>query len=322
MRLHIYSMKEKTYKKILDFFELRESFQTEWHPLNQESTLDEEAHFSIFLLDIHVANSQWLNERLKKLKRLGAHDQNFYFILYNKESTNPSDIEKVKEDLKNSLSKNIVNPLIDTIALAAYEAFTNKDSRFAYFDEEWHTIKQVEEGDEDNLIRFNNYLGKNQVNKILKMWLESPFLLIWKNNDLTNFLTYKVPSVIIDKLEERYQFNLIEADSYDEFVKLQRDAEIISLTSVELHEKNLLPNQFLVTKLKDISNKNYLFFDESIYRLVKLPVEKIMEECNLVFIDERGYPKPKAKITNWAEEFARLSGLEKVLERLGECMQR
>jgi hypothetical protein len=325
MRLHIYSLKEATYESFLSFIDQSLPFETHWYPLNEDVVVEENPHFSIFLLGIQNANSSWLKQHIEKLKTVGAHDRNFHFVLHNKEATpRPSDIAVVVEDLRKSLSEILVNPMIDAISIRAHEAFIQGESRFLYFDDtlnEHRTIQQLETGDGNDFLYFHQYIGKKQVQKVLEEWSESPFLLFWKNRDLKTLLVYDVPDVVVSSLGEHYKFNLIIANSKDEFLKVQQDKQIISITSTDYDERtDLLPNQFLLSKTFK-SSYNKLYFDEEVYELVQLPVEKIIEKDNLVFLDAKGYPKPKSKIKDWNIEIANLSGLKTVIKKVGACIQ-
>ncbi|RLL43933.1 hypothetical protein D8M04_13605 [Oceanobacillus piezotolerans] len=326
MRLHIYSLQETTYESFLSFIDQSLPFKIHWYPLNEEVTVEGIPHFSIFLLSIQGANSIWLMQHIEKLKNMGAHDQNFYFVLYNKESApRQSDIELVVEDLHNNLSEMLVKPMIDTISIRAYDAFVQGESRFLYFDDilnEHRTIKQLETSDSADYLNFQKYIGKRQVEIILEEWSRSPFLLFWKKSNLKTLLVYDVPEVVVSSLLMHYNFNLITASNEDEFLKIQQDKEIISITSTDHDEAtDLLPNQFILSNSCTKSTGNKLYFNEEVYTFAKLPVENIIEKEDLVFLDAKGYPKPKSKIKDWDTEIANISGLKTVINRVGACIQ-
>lgn len=322
MRLHIYSLQETIYESFLYFIDQSLPFETHWYPLNEDVIVEENPHFSIFLLSIQNANSSWLKQHIEKLKSIGAHDRNFYFVLHNKEAApRPSDIAIVIEDLRKSLSEILVNPMINPISIRAHQAFVQGESRFLYFDDtlnEHRTLKQLETGDAKDLLYFHQYIGKKQVEKVLEEWSESPFLLFWKNSNLKTLLIYNVPDIVVSGLGEYHKFNLITANNNDEFLKIQQDKQIISITSTDYDEvTDLLPNQFLLSKTFSRSSYNKLYFDEEVHTLAKLPVKKIIEKDDLVFLDAKGYPKPKSKIKDWNLEIANLSGLENIIKRVG-----
>ncbi|MDF0728889.1 hypothetical protein PY093_19950 [Cytobacillus sp. S13-E01] len=324
MRLHIYSLQKATYNNFLSFIDQSLPFETYWLPLNEDIVGEEIAHFSIFLLDIQNANSIWLKKQIERLKFMGAHDNNFYFVLHNKEAApRQSDIELVVKDLRESLSEILVDPKIHKISLRAYEAFVQGDSRFLYFDDilnEHRTIKQLETGDTNDYLCFQRFIGKKQVEKVLKEWSESPFLLFWKNSNLKSLLVFNVPDIVLNSLSELYKFNLIIANNEVEFLKIKQDKDIISITSVNYYEgAELPPNHFLLSKSYGNSTGNKLYFDEELYALAKLPIDKI-KEMDIVFLDVKGYPKPKNKIKDWNLEIANLSGLDTVIKRVGVCI--
>lgn len=325
MRLHIYAPQIDIYENFLSFIDQNEAFEPQYYSISIQKDIEEIPHFSIFLLNAQSANSIWLKQHIHDLKTYGAHDQNFYFVIYNKEIAKVNDIQLVVEDLKKSLSETVANPKIDVISLAANEAFKKSDSRFMYFDENLNnnrTIKQIEVGNADDYLFFRKYIGKDKLEHALEEWANSPYLLFWKNENVKTVVTYKVPEVIIAALSAKYKFSLIDARNIEEFSKLQQDQEIISLTmtaddlNIDLKERQfILGNDF---KLKD---SNYLYFDEEKYVLSKLPLEKILERENLVILDSKGYPKPKTKIKNWKQEIFNLSGLENVINRVGACIE-
>jgi hypothetical protein len=326
MRINIYSLQKETYESFLSFIDQSLPFETQWYPLNEDVVVEEIPHFSIFLLSIHNANSSWLKEHIEHLKGMGAHDRNFYFVLHNKEAApRSSDISVVIEDLQKSFSKSLVNPTVHPISIRAYEAFIQEDNRFMYFDDTLHehrTIKQLKTGDANDYLTFQRYIGKEHVDKILEEWSNSPFLLFWKNSDTTTLLVYDVPNVVINSLNKSYNINLITVNNEAEFLKLQQDKQIISLTSKESYETNdLLPNQFILSKSFSRSAGTKLYFDEDVYALEDLPVKEIIGNNNLVFCDAKGYPKQKSKIKDWDRELANLSGLTNVIKKIGECIQ-
>ncbi len=325
MRLHIYSLQEETYNSFLSFMDQSLPFEAYWFPLNEDGMVEDIPHFSIFLLSIQNANSIWLKQHIEQLKIMGAHDRNFYFVLHNKEAApRPSDIAVVVEDLRKSLSETLLNPMIDQISIRAYEAFVQGNSRFLYFDDTLHehrTIKQLEKGNANDYLCFQHYIGKKQVEMVLEEWSKSPFLLFWKNSNVKTLLFYDVPDVVVSSLSEQFNFQVITANNKEEFLKLQQDKEIISMTTDDYPEGfDLPPNQFLLSKSFCGSKSNKLYFNEEVYELAKLPVPKIIEK-DLVFLDTKGYPKPKSKIIDWNLEIAKLSGLNTVIKRVGECIQ-
>jgi hypothetical protein len=325
MRLHIYAPQIDIYEKFLSFIDQNEVFEPYFYSLSIENDVEEIPHFSIFLLNAQSANSIWVKQRIHELKTCGAHDQNFYFVIYNKETAKFSDIQLVVEDIEKSLIETIENPKIDVISLAVHEAFKNGDSRFMYFDENLsdnRTIKQIESGTANDYLFFRKYIGKDLVEKVLEDWTNSPYLLFWKNGKAKTLVTYKVPQIIIEVLNAEYKFSLIDAQNVNEFSKLQQDREIISLTMANyILNDNLKDQQFVLGNDINRKDSNYLYFDEEKYRLSKLPIEKILEKEDLVIRDIKGYPKPKTKVKDWKTEITNLSGLINVINRIGVCLE-
>lgn len=324
MRLHIYAPQINIYKNFLSFIDKNEVFEPYFYSLSVENEVIDIPHFSIFLLNAQSANSIWVKKRIHELKSCGAHDQNFYFVIYNKETVKVSDIQLVIEDIKKSLDETIENPKIDVSSIAAYEAFKNNDFRFLYFDEnvnENRTIKQLEVGNTNDYLSFRKYIGKDLIEKVLEDWSNSPYLLFWKE-EVKTLVTYKIPQVILDVLNDEYDFNLIDARNVEEFSKLQQDRDIISLTMVgNLINNSLNDQQFVLGNDFTEENSNYLYFDEAVYELSKLPTEKILEKEDLVIFDAKGYPKPKTRVKNWKKEIYDLSGLVNVINRIGVCLE-
>lgn len=322
VRIHIYSLQKSIADDFQDFINIQDTFEVAWYPLNEETELGDTPHFALFLLNIQNANSLWLKQQVTKLKVLGAHDQNFYFVIYNKESApKPKDILIVIEDLKKSLKDVLVSPAIDAISLKAHKAYVEEDIRFLYFDEyldEHRTIKQLQVGEVDDFLQFQQYIGKRVVEQTIEKWSVSPYLLFWKNEQVTTFVTYEVPKYLIGELQEQYRFTHIQAESLEQFNQLKSDKEIISIRKTNEHYP-LQQNEFVLSRLN--KGQNVLYFNEEIYELLKLPLEKNQQRKDLVFKDAKGYPKPKTKIRDWYAELKTASGVTNVIKELGVKMK-
>lgn len=322
VKLHIYSLQKSIADDFQDFINIQDTFEVAWYPLNEETELDNTPHFALFLLNIQNANSFWLKQQVAKLKELGAHDQNFYFVIYNKESApKPRDILLVIEDLKKSLADVLLSPAIDAISLKAHKAYAEEDVRFLYFDEyldEHRTIKQLQLGDADDFLQFQQYIGKRAVEQTVGKWSVSPYLLFWKNEQVATVVTYEVPTYLIEALQEQYHFTHLQAESLEQFNQLKSDKEIISIRKTDEHYP-LQQNEFVLSHLN--KGQNVLYFDEAIYELLKLPLEKIKQHKELVFKDAKGYSKPKTKIQDWYTELKTASGFTNVVKELGVKMK-
>ncbi|OCS92488.1 hypothetical protein [Caryophanon latum] len=320
MKISLYAAQKAIADDFIDFVGSEFSFEYEWKPLNEESKVGTVPHFSLFLLSLQSANSLWLKERVKQLLELGAHDQSIYFILMNKETVSKkSDIELVITDLSNQLSNYLVNPQIDVISLKVFKAFNEKEERFMYYDfalEEYRTIKQIVVGDADDFQDFLNYHGQGQVLNRLQIWSKSPYLLFWKNDEVSTVVTYSVPNIITDKLQQLARIQVIETKTLDEFNMLKQDQQVISLRYVAEDEINeqLASNEFLFGKSK--TNPQIQYFDEEVYTLKKLPKDKLAQMVDLVFLDSKGYPKPKNKIQNWGAELENISGFTQLINEV------
>ena len=297
------------------------NFEYKWQPLNEESEVESTPHFSLFLLSLQNANSSWLKERVKQLIEQGAHHQSMYFVLMNKETiSKTSEVELVVSDLYKQLASCIANPQIDVISLKTFKAFSEKEERFMYYDfslEEYRTIKQLMIGDVDDFQAFLNYHGQAQVSKRLQIWFESPYLLFWKNEQVSTIVSYKVPTVILEKLQQTFNTQLITAQTIDEFTALKQDRQVISLQYVledEINEQTA-SDMFLIGTSK--TNPNIHYFDEQVFELKKLPTEKLYQIEELVFLDVKGYPKPKTKVKDWHAEIENISGFTALIKNIG-----
>ncbi|MFS0876086.1 hypothetical protein [Solibacillus isronensis] len=321
MKIKLYSTQKAIADDFINFVGDEFNFEYEWQPLNVESEVDSTPHFSLFLISLQSANSLWLKERVKQLLQLGAHHQSIYFVLMNKEIiSKKSDIELVVTDLHKQLSSYMANPQIDVISLKAFKAFVGKEERFMYYDfllEEYRTIKQLMIGDVNDFQAFLNYHGQAQVKNRLQVWSQSPYLLFWKNDKVPTIVSYNVPKVILDKLQEIAKIQLREAKTLDEFTTIKQDQQVISLQYVLEDEINEQPvsNTFLIGKTN--SNSNVHYFDEQVYELKKLPTDKLLQIKELVFLDEKGYPKSKSKIKDWHAEIDYISGFTQLINNIG-----
>lgn len=321
LKITLYSTQMAVANDFIDFVGDEFDFDYEWQPLNDQNEANSTPHFSIFLLSLQSANSSWLKERIKQLLQLGAHHQSIYFVLMNKETiSKKSDIELVVSDLQKQLAHYIANPQIDVISLKAYKAFMEKEERFMYYDfslEEYRTIKQLLVGGVEEAEAFQNYHSQRQLIKRLQVWSESPYLLFWKNEEVPTILSYNVPIVILEKLQQTFNVQLVKAQTLDEYTTLKQDQQIISLQYLLDNEINEQPaNQtFLIS---DSKNKPYThYFDEKVYELKKLPTDKLLQIEELVFLDEKGYPKPKTKIKDWDAEIENISGFTQLINNIG-----
>lgn len=321
LKIMLYSTQKEIADDFIKFTGDEFNFEYEWQPLNEQSEIDAAPHFSLFLLNLQSANGLWLKERVQQLLQLGAHNQSMYFVLMNKEIiAKKSDVELVVTDLHKQLSSYIANPQIDVISLKAFKAFAEKEERFMYYDfslAEYRTIKQVMLGDVDDFQAFLNYQGQAQVLKRLQVWSESPYLLFWKNEKVSTIMSYKVPKVILEKLQQINNVQLMEAKTFDEFTMLKQDQQVISLQYVLEEEINepLIDNTILIGKNK--TNPYLHYFDEQVYELKKLPKEKLYQIEELVFLDEKGYPKPKSKIKDLDAEIEYTSGFTDLIKNIG-----
>lgn len=321
LKISLYAAQKAIADNFVDFVGSECSFEYEWHPLNEESLVDTAPHYSLFLLSLQNANSLWLKERVKQLLELGAHHQSIYFVLMNKETVSKkSDMGLVISDLNNGLSNYIANPQIDIISLKAFKAFNEKDERFMYYDfslEEYRTIKQLMVGNIYDFQAFLNYHGQAQVLERLQTWSQSPYLLFWKNEQVSTVVTYSVPNVITNKLHQCAKVQLIETKKLDEFNILKQDQQVISIQYVEEDEITEQPpsNAFVIGKSK--TNPYIHYFNEEIYALKKLSKDKILKIEELVFLDQKGYPKPKTKVQNWDVEIENISGFTQLIHNIG-----
>lgn len=322
LKINLYAAQKATAEEFLNFIGNEFNFEYEWLPLNEESIVDDIPHFSIFLLSLQNANSLWLKERVKKLLDVGAHNQSIYFVLMNKEAiSKKSDVELVVTDLSKYLSSNLTNPQIDVISLKAFKAFNENEERFIYFDYslgEHRTIKQLTDGNLDDFQDFQNYHGQAEVVKRLQEWSQNAHLLFWKNSQLTTVVAHNVPKVILDKLQQLIKVQLIEIEKLGDFEILKQDKQVISLQYIDddlVVEQPVSSNAFVIGKYK--SNPHIEYFDEEIYRLKNLPKDKLIQIENLVFLDQKGYPKPKKKIQDWDTEIENISGFTQLMHKIG-----
>lgn len=323
LKINLYASQKAIAEDFINFVGDEFNFEYGWNPLNNESEVDSTPHFSLFLLNLQSANSSWLKERVKKLLQLGVHHQSMYFVLIDKEIiSKKSDIELVIADLSKELSNYIENPQIDIISLKAHKALNEKEEKFMYYDfslEEYRTIKQLMIGDVDDFQAFLNYYGQSQVLKKLQFWMQSPYLLFLKNNEISTVVSYKVPKVILEKLNQVAKIHLLEAETLDEFTALKQDQQVISLQYIteDEYDEQLTNSTYLISNKKTNLKSNFHYFDEEIYELKKLPTDKLLQIEELVFFDEKGYPKPKIKVKDWNIEIENISGFTHLINEIG-----
>lgn len=321
LKIMLYSTQMGVANDFIDFIGDEFDFDYEWQPLNEQSEVDSTPHFSLFLLSLQSANSSWLKERVKQLLQLGAHHQSMYFVLINKETiSKKSDIELVVSDLHKQLANYIANPQIEVISLKAFKAFVEKEERFMYYDfllEEYHTIKQLMIGSVDDFQAFLNYHGQALVMKRLQVWYESPYLLFWKNEQVPTIVSYNVPKTILEKLQQTFKVQLMKAQTLDEFTTLKQDQHVISLQYVLEDEISEQPSNNTILIGNSKKNPYIHYFDEKLFELKKLPTDRLYQIEGLVFLDKKGYPKPKSKIKDWHAEIENISGFTDVINNIG-----
>lgn len=294
------------------------NFDYQWQSLNEENIKETTPHFSIFLLNLQNANNVWLKNQVKRLIEFGAHDQSMYFLLVDKETiSKKNEIELVKSDLFSQLSKIITNPKIDLISLQAIKAFYKKEERFLYFDsslEEYRTIKQILLGNNDDLQNFHDYHGKENVSIRLQFWAENNYLPLWKRENEKIILSYNVPEIILEEIIQYDNVYLLKIQTLDDFLLLSQDHQVVSLQYVINQEvsQDLNENTLYIGNNNEDSDIHY--FDETIYRLKRLPNEHLRQKDELVFVDEKGYPKPKTRVKDWSKEIDRVSGITRIIE--------
>lgn len=321
MKVNIYSTTKTISDDFIEFVADINQFDYQWKPINKITKMEAKPHFSIFLLNLQSAASSWMIERINELIQLGAHHQSLYFVLIDKEVVSKSsDIELVVLDLQAQLSKYIENPQIDVISLKAFKAFKENNEKFLYYDtsvDQHRTIKQLAKGDTEDFQTFIQYHGQLNVINKLQLWAECRYLLFWKNITRQALLTYNVPQVIIQRVQQLGDIHHIKAETLQEFTLLKQDHQFISLHYISNHEnfEESSGTNFLIGK--NLNNDKVHYFNKDIYELKKLPIENILRIESLVFLDEKGYPKPKTKIQDWSLEIENISGFTQLIKEIG-----
>lgn len=323
MNITLFSLKEETAFDFIEFVEEEISFS--WVPLNKEIELVENHPFSIFLLDILSANSSFLKEKVQQLIAAGVHSKSIYFVITNQEMISKrTDLEKVILELSNELSKYVVEPQIEVISLKTFQALELKNERFIYFDlyeNKNRTIKEVLSGTEEDFEQIQNYIGKMRVKEYLAYWQEHKNILQMKNLQNNTLLTYKFPQSLIADLQNSFEVNIIQTNSEEEFGILSKDQKIISICFKEDMGRSLLRGDISIILNKQRTENHDLYFEESIFEIRNLPESHLKEMNDIIYFDNRGYPKPRITIIDWKKEVIERSGITEFKQRIGEVIK-
>ncbi|AJI30719.1 hypothetical protein I6G76_20105 [Bacillus cereus] len=333
MKVNVYAQRDEQFDRFMYMIEdMNEElgFQFDKKAFGGEF-VEEELHYSIFLLNTHFANNIWLVEQVQMLKAKGAHDQSLLFILTDRERVKDADLTLIEKDLEKTLQKFIHKPNIISMSLVGYEAYMNKDDRFIFWNEqvkEHCSIKQLNNNNEYMLL-FNKFLGIDTLKQHFVLWLENKQLVSLGNVSTPTVIGKNIPGIIIEEIEKKLGCSVAIFNKQSEFEVMSNNLGVISFVAVDaLNEANdilschsnvnvIVLNPDEVSLNRDLDQRLMPFF-ESVYEKRNFPKGVLEKDEELLILDEKGYPMPKYKVDNWNEEILRSSGLLKILNKVEE----
>ncbi|MDZ5783376.1 hypothetical protein [Marinococcus luteus] len=328
MKVIIYADDEKEYNDFKtainkDAF----NFELSFVPIENDVLNNKDPHFSIFLLKVHYANNQFLHEKIRQLKKQGAHDQNFLFIIIDKENAKTDELQMVKADLFNSLSFFIKNPLIYEISLKGFKvalsheqgseySFIFKDSR----SNEFRDIQQVTS--EEDRRYLSSYIGMEEVLVFLETnWMKGEYLLLWTPEGHTNILYQYLPYSLIEEMKNIKNLSLCQIKNQMEFNKLGEDSKLITITTVQsesLEKNDVKPKWLLIDNegqnmYVDTVAEKYFYINSRLFEKRNNSHEELIMDEDVFVLNEMGFPKPKTNVKDWHSALSKASGFKEFL---------
>ena len=232
MKIKVYASKEDQYKAFLKSVSIiKNEFDFQFIQISDVIDEEQHPHFSIFLLQAHYANGQSLHQQIQYLKEKGAHDQNFLFIIIDKEKITRNQQALVETDLYNSLSAVISSPQVQTASLIGYASLLHNDYSFMYWDErlnQYRTLKQLNtEADKEY---FQTYIGvQTLIHFIKENWVGSEYLLTWSAPGKTVVIYQRLPKEIVEEMRRIEKIELVQVEDQKQFERLCDDHQVLTM---------------------------------------------------------------------------------------------
>ncbi|MGD7043204.1 hypothetical protein [Jeotgalibacillus proteolyticus] len=324
--MNVFTMNEsenEIFRELISHFD--SGLSLNFRPLNRSIESEWEPDYHLFLLDAGFANSEYLHERMNELRKRGAHDRHFLFVIKNKESISSQNLELVVDDLKTSLQTYLVDPVILTASINGQKAYVN-DEPFEIWNHktaEYQSFKKLKHLHQTDVIE--RYTGfKELIDFYQRFWRDAQPAFLWSSSDLTPFIYNELPAELIEALNSLKGIELLKIEDPEIFAAAVKDRHVLSVAYIPeeggmggtaLHAKWVIREGEEEPMIK---KPHHFVLSTSLYRKRNHPHHLLLTDPDVVVTDREGFPVPKTSVVNFKEEVIKMSGYRAFLTAVEE----